>query len=61
MSGGPLGRGEPLGDDDLMVEQNARLPLRASDSAHVLSTALVVLEGAQDVLQDEAGRKAYLG
>jgi ABC-type branched-subunit amino acid transport system ATPase component len=44
-----------------MVEQNARLPLRASDSVYVLSTALVVLEGAQDVLQDEAGRKAYLG
>jgi branched-chain amino acid transport system ATP-binding protein len=46
----------------LMVEQNARLALRASDRAYVLSTGSVVLEGrAQDLLEDEAVRKAYLG
>jgi branched-chain amino acid transport system ATP-binding protein len=46
----------------LMVEQNARLALRASDRAYVLSTGSVVLEGrAQDLLEDEAIRKAYLG
>ena len=36
--------------------------LRASDRAYVLSTGYVVLEGrAQDLLEDEAVRKAYLG
>ena len=46
----------------LMVEQNARLALRASDRAYVLSTGSVVLEGqAQDLLEDETIRKAYLG
>jgi branched-chain amino acid transport system ATP-binding protein len=46
----------------LMVEQNARLALRASDRAYVLSTGSIVLEGrAQDLLEDEAVRKAYLG
>jgi ABC-type branched-subunit amino acid transport system ATPase component len=46
----------------LMVEQNARLALRASDRAYVLNTSSVVLEGgAQDLLEDEAIRKAYLG
>ena len=46
----------------LMVEQNARLALRGSDRAYVLSTGSVVLEGpAQALLEDEAVRKAYLG
>ena len=46
----------------VVVEQNARLTLRASDRAYVLSTDSVVLEGrAQDLLEDEAVRKAYLG
>jgi branched-chain amino acid transport system ATP-binding protein len=46
----------------LMVEQNARLALHASDRAYVLSTGSIVLEGrAQDLLEDEAVRKAYLG
>jgi branched-chain amino acid transport system ATP-binding protein len=46
----------------LMVEQNARLALRASDRAYVLSTGSVVLEGrAHDLLEDEGVRKAYLG
>jgi branched-chain amino acid transport system ATP-binding protein len=46
----------------LMVEQNARLALRASDRAYVLSTGSIVLEGrAQDLLEHEAVRKAYLG
>jgi branched-chain amino acid transport system ATP-binding protein len=46
----------------LMVEQNARLALHASDRAYVLNTGSIVLEGrAQDLLEDEAVRKAYLG
>jgi branched-chain amino acid transport system ATP-binding protein len=46
----------------LMVEQNARLALSASDRAYVLNTGVVVLEGrAQDLLEDPAVRKAYLG
>lgn len=46
----------------LMVEQNARLALRASDRAHVLSTGSDVLEArAQNLLEDQAARKAYLG
>jgi len=46
----------------LMVEQNARLALSASDRAYVLNTGSVVLEGrAQDLLEDAAVRKAYLG
>jgi branched-chain amino acid transport system ATP-binding protein len=45
-----------------MVEQNARLALRASDRAYVLSTGSVVLEGpAAALLENEAVRKAYLG
>jgi hypothetical protein len=40
----------------------ARLALRASDRACVLRTGSVALEGrAQDLLADEAVRKAYLG
>lgn len=36
--------------------------LRASDPAYVLNTGCVVLEGgAQDILEHEAVRKAYLG
>ena len=46
----------------LMVEQNAQLAIRASDRAYVLSTGSVVLEGpAQDLLEDEAVRKASVG
>jgi branched-chain amino acid transport system ATP-binding protein len=45
-----------------MVEQNARLALRASDRAYVLAAGAVVLEGrAVDLLENEAVRKAYLG
>jgi branched-chain amino acid transport system ATP-binding protein len=45
-----------------MVEQNARLALRASDRAYVLAAGAVVLEGrAADLLENEAVRKAYLG
>jgi branched-chain amino acid transport system ATP-binding protein len=45
-----------------MVEQNARLALRASDRAYVLASGSVVLEGrAADLLENEAVRKAYLG
>lgn len=59
-SAGP--RGAVGGMTILVVEQNAGLALRASDRAYVLSTGSVVLEGrAQDLLEDEAVRKEYLG
>jgi branched-chain amino acid transport system ATP-binding protein len=46
----------------VMVEQNARLTLRACDRAYVLSTGAVVLAGrASELMQDETVRKAYLG
>ena len=46
----------------VIVEQNARLALHASDRAYVLSTGSVAVEGpARDLLQDEAVRRAYLG
>jgi branched-chain amino acid transport system ATP-binding protein len=46
----------------VMVEQNARLALRASDRAYVLSTGSIVLEGrAAELLENDAVRKAYLG
>jgi branched-chain amino acid transport system ATP-binding protein len=46
----------------VIVEQNARLALHASDRAYVLSTGSVAVEGrARDLLQDAAVRRAYLG
>lgn len=46
----------------LLVEQNARAALRLADKAYVLETGSIVLSGpAQDLLQDEKVRKAYLG
>lgn len=46
----------------VMVEQNARLALRVSNRAYVLSTGTVVMEGrAEDLLENAAVRKAYLG
>jgi branched-chain amino acid transport system ATP-binding protein len=53
-----------LGEDIVAAryETCATDALRASDRAYVLSTGYVVLEGrAQDLLEDEAVRKAYLG
>jgi branched-chain amino acid transport system ATP-binding protein len=46
----------------LIVEQNANMALSIADRGYVLSTGRVVLEGkAQDLLEDEDLRKAYLG
>ncbi len=46
----------------LLVEQNASLALTVADSAHVLETGSIVLQGkAADLLRHEAVRSAYLG
>jgi branched-chain amino acid transport system ATP-binding protein len=46
----------------LVVEQNANVSLSIADRGYVLSTGRLVLEGkAEDLLQDEGLRKAYLG
>ena len=46
----------------LLVEQNARAALKVADRGYVLETGKVVLSGsAQQLLQDERVRKAYLG
>lgn len=46
----------------LLVEQNARAALKVAHRGYVLETGRVVLSGrAEDLLQDERVRKAYLG
>jgi branched-chain amino acid transport system ATP-binding protein len=46
----------------LLVEQNARAALKVADRGYVLETGRVVLSGsAEELLQDERVRKAYLG
>jgi branched-chain amino acid transport system ATP-binding protein len=46
----------------LVVEQNANMALSIADRGYVLSTGRLVLEGpAQDLLEHEDLRKAYLG
>ncbi len=46
----------------LLVEQNARAALKISHRGYVLETGRMVLSGpAQELLQDERVRKAYLG
>jgi branched-chain amino acid transport system ATP-binding protein len=46
----------------LVVEQNARLALRAASRAYVLEVGRVVLEGPSDELaRNESVRKSYLG
>jgi branched-chain amino acid transport system ATP-binding protein len=46
----------------LVVEQNANVSLSIADRGYVLSTGRVVLEGkANDLLENEELRKAYLG
>jgi branched-chain amino acid transport system ATP-binding protein len=46
----------------LLVEQNARAALSIADRGYVLETGHVVLSAdAEDLLNDEAVRKAYLG
>ena len=46
----------------LLVEQNAAMALRLADQAHLLETGRIVLSGSsQDLMQDDAVRRAYLG
>lgn len=46
----------------LLVEQNARAALKVASRGYVLETGNCVLSGsADDLLADEAVRKAYLG
>jgi branched-chain amino acid transport system ATP-binding protein len=46
----------------LVVEQNANVSLSIADRGYVLSTGRIVLEGdADDLLENEDLRKAYLG
>jgi branched-chain amino acid transport system ATP-binding protein len=46
----------------LVVEQNAALALSVADHAYVLETGRVVLSGtAQDIKNDDAVRRSYLG
>ena len=46
----------------LLVEQNARKALNIANRAYVLETGKVVMEGnAQELMHDDAIRKAYLG
>ena len=46
----------------LLVEQNAKKALSIADRAYVLETGKIVLEGnANDLLNDDSIKKAYLG
>ena len=46
----------------LLVEQNAKKALSITDRAYVLETGNIVMEGkAQDLLEDDSIKKAYLG
>lgn len=46
----------------LLVEQNAKKALSIADRAYVLETGRVVLDGkAEDLLNDDSVKKAYLG
>ena len=54
--------GSKGGTTVLLVEQNAKKALSIADRAYVLETGNIVLEGkAQELLQDDSIRKAYLG
>jgi len=46
----------------LLVEQNARMALKASHRAYVLETGLITLSGqGQDLLDNDEVRRSYLG
>lgn len=46
----------------LLVEQNANMALSVADRAYVLETGKIVMDGkADDLMNDERVRKAYLG
>jgi branched-chain amino acid transport system ATP-binding protein len=59
---GALERMQQEGLAVLVVEQNARIALRAAQRAYVLEVGRVVVEGPSDELQqNESVRKSYLG
>jgi branched-chain amino acid transport system ATP-binding protein len=46
----------------LLIEQNASISLKTATRGYILETGQVILEGkADDLLQDEKVKKAYLG
>ncbi|MCW8888498.1 MAG: ABC transporter ATP-binding protein, partial [Gammaproteobacteria bacterium] len=46
----------------LLVEQNARMALAVADRGYVLETGQIITSApANELLNDEAVRKAYLG
>ena len=46
----------------LLIEQNANMALKVTDSAYVMETGCITLSGAgKDLLNNEAVKKAYLG
>ena len=46
----------------LLVEQNAKRAISIADRAYVLGTGSITMDGkAEDLLNDEAVQKAYLG
>jgi branched-chain amino acid transport system ATP-binding protein len=57
-----LGTLRAAGTTILLVEQNARMALRAADRAYVLETGSVVLSGTGgELLEDDQLKAAYLG
>ena len=57
-----LGQLRAEGMTILLVEQNARVALKAADRAYVLETGRIILSGtAADLLQDRQVTRAYLG
>ena len=51
-----------MGVSVILVEQNAMLALTIAQRSYVLETGYIVMQGkAQDLLQDEEVKKAYLG
>jgi branched-chain amino acid transport system ATP-binding protein len=51
-----------MGVSVILVEQNAMLALTLAQRSYVLETGHIVMQGkAQDLLQDEGVKKAYLG
>ena len=51
-----------MGVSVILVEQNAMLALTIAQRSYVLETGCIVMQGeAQELLQDEGVKKAYLG
>jgi branched-chain amino acid transport system ATP-binding protein len=51
-----------MGVSVILVEQNAMLALTIAQRSYVLETGRIVMQGeAQEMLQDEGVKKAYLG